>query len=65
MTGLRIHYSLVNKLQIDLRFINRYRDTWPAALTCMSSGILNLKPLVTHAFALENGMKRSTCVRIS
>lgn len=44
---------LTFSLQIDLRFINRYRDTWPPAIQCMSGGILDLKRLVTHTFPLE------------
>jgi L-iditol 2-dehydrogenase len=44
---------LILGLQIDLRFINRYRDTWPPAIACMSGGVLDLKKLVTHTFPLE------------
>lgn len=40
-------------MKIDLRFINRYRDTWPPAIQCLSGGILNLKKLVSHVFPLE------------
>lgn len=40
-------------LQIDLRFINRYTDTWPAGISCMSGGIIDMKKLVTHVFPLE------------
>lgn len=43
--------------QIDLRFINRYRDTWPAGINCLSGGILDLKKLVTHEFPLERAME--------
>lgn len=39
--------------QIDLRFINRYTDTWPAGISCMSGGIIDLKKLVTHVYPLE------------
>ncbi|KEZ39570.1 L-arabinitol 4-dehydrogenase [Scedosporium apiospermum] len=45
-----MHISLA---EIDLRFINRYRDTWPAGIACLSGGILDLKKLVTHRFTLE------------
>lgn len=43
-------------MQIDLRFINRYRDTWPAGIACLSGGILDLKKLVTHRFPLEKAV---------
>ncbi|CAL5875285.1 uncharacterized protein PFLUO_LOCUS9590 [Penicillium psychrofluorescens] len=45
-----MHLSLA---EIDLRFINRYRDTWPPAIACLSGGILDLKKLVSHVFPLE------------
>ncbi|KAJ5618191.1 hypothetical protein N7537_003305 [Penicillium hordei] len=45
-----MHISLA---EIDLRFINRYRDTWPPAIACISGGILDLKKLVSHVFPLE------------
>lgn len=42
--------------QIDLKFINRYRDTWPAGIACLSGGVLDLKKLVSHVFPLENAL---------
>ncbi|KAM0818466.1 putative Chaperonin 10-like protein [Seiridium cardinale] len=48
-----MHISLA---EIDLRFINRYRDTWPAGINCLSGGILDLKKLVTHEFPLEQAL---------
>ncbi|KAJ5312193.1 hypothetical protein PENANT_c011G07804 [Penicillium antarcticum] len=45
-----MHLSLA---EIDLRFINRYRDTWPPAIACLDGGILDLKMLVSHVFPLE------------
>ncbi|KAK8080995.1 hypothetical protein PG997_008813 [Apiospora hydei] len=49
-----MHISLA---EIDLRFINRYRDTWPAGLACLSGGILDVKKLVSHVFPLEKAME--------
>ncbi|KAH0522557.1 hypothetical protein TsFJ059_006383 [Trichoderma semiorbis] len=48
-----MHISLA---EIELKFINRYRDTWPAGIACLSGGILDLKPLVTHVYPLEDAM---------
>lgn len=42
--------------QIDLLFTNRYCDTWPAGIECLSSGILDLRPLVTATFPLEKAL---------
>ncbi|KAI0002708.1 sorbitol dehydrogenase [Xylariaceae sp. FL0662B] len=48
-----MHLSLA---EIDLKFINRYRDTWPAAIQCLSGGVLDLNSLVTHKFPLEKAL---------
>ncbi|OIW31453.1 putative alcohol dehydrogenase [Coniochaeta ligniaria NRRL 30616] len=49
-----MHISLA---EIDLRFINRYRDTWPAGINCLAGGILDLKKLVSHKFPLEGALE--------
>lgn len=49
-----MHISLA---EIDLRFINRYRDTWPAGLACLGGGILDVKRLVSHVLPLERAME--------
>ncbi len=41
--------------EIDLRFQYRYHDTYPKAISLVSAGLINLKPLVTHRFRLEDG----------
>ncbi|KAM0250879.1 hypothetical protein ACHAQJ_008457 [Trichoderma viride] len=48
-----MHISLA---EIELKFINRYRDTWPAGIACLSGGILDLRPLVTHVHPLEDSI---------
>ncbi|PSN65244.1 alcohol dehydrogenase [Corynespora cassiicola Philippines] len=58
-----MHLSLA---EIGLKFINRYRDTWPAGLQCLGGGILDLKPLISHTFPLENALDAlSTCADLS
>jgi len=58
-----MHLSLA---EINLKFINRYRDTWPAGLQCLGGGILDLKPLVSHTFPLEEAIKAlHTCGDLS
>jgi hypothetical protein len=39
--------------QIELKFINRYHDTWPAAIACMSGGIVKLDGLIYRTFPIE------------
>lgn len=55
-----MHMSLA---EIQLKFINRYRDTWPAAMNVLGKGrVLNLDPLVTHTFGLESAVEAmDTC----
>ncbi|KAF1916611.1 chaperonin 10-like protein [Ampelomyces quisqualis] len=48
-----MHLSLA---EIDLKFINRYRDTWPAGIHCLAGGVLDLKPLVSHTYPLERSL---------
>ncbi|KIW15136.1 hypothetical protein PV08_05181 [Exophiala spinifera] len=46
-----MHLSLA---ETQLRFMNRYNDTWPAGINALSnSQVLNLDGLVTHKFPLE------------
>lgn len=41
----------VNELSIFL--VNRYKDTWPTAIALASDGRVELAPLITHRFPLE------------
>lgn len=42
--------------EIDLKFINRYHDTWPRGISCFEGGILDLRKLITHTFPLERAL---------
>lgn len=50
-----IPFAHMSAREIDLRFQYRYKDTYPKAISLVSSGLINLKPLVTHRFTLEEG----------
>lgn len=43
--------------EIDLRFQYRYHDTYPKGISLVKEGLINLKPLVTHRFSLEQGVE--------
>lgn len=43
--------------EIDLKFLYRYHDTWPRAIRLVSAGLIDLKPLVTHRFQLEEAVE--------
>ena len=39
--------------EVDIRGVFRYCNTWPTAINMIASGQINVKPLVTHRFPLE------------
>jgi len=50
-----MHLSLS---ETDLRFINRYSDTWPAGINALSNqNVMNLDAMVTHTFPLEQAVE--------
>lgn len=52
-----MHLSLA---EIELRFINRYHDTWPAAIRALEGGLIDpekLQGLITHTFLLEDAVQ--------
>ena len=55
-----MHLSLA---EIQLRFTNRYTNTWPVAINALSnSQVLNLDRLVTHTFPLHRAVEAmQTC----
>lgn len=54
---MNIPFMHLSANEIDLRFQYRYHDTYPKAISLVSEGLLNLKPLVTHRFSLEEGVE--------
>jgi len=58
--------SIINNLpfmylslaEIDVKFINRYHDTWPAGINALANGnVMNLDKLVTHTYPLEQAVE--------
>ena len=40
-----------------MKFQYRYANTWPKAIRRVSEGLIDVKPLVTHKFRLEDAPK--------
>lgn len=43
--------------EIDLKFQYRYHDIYPKAISLVGAGIIDLKPLVSHRYKLEDGVQ--------
>ncbi|KAF2430007.1 sorbitol dehydrogenase-like protein [Tothia fuscella] len=43
--------------EVDLKFQYRYANTWPRAIRLLNSGLIDLKPLVTHRYKLEEAIE--------
>lgn len=43
--------------EIDLRFQYRYHDIYPKSIALVAAGMIDLKPLVSHRYKLEEGLK--------
>ncbi|ODV83599.1 hypothetical protein CANARDRAFT_29831 [[Candida] arabinofermentans NRRL YB-2248] len=49
-----MHLSLA---EIDVKFINRYHDSWPACINLIANKVINVDSLVTHRFPLEQAVQ--------
>ncbi|KAL0188285.1 hypothetical protein M9458_015384, partial [Cirrhinus mrigala] len=43
--------------EVDIRGVFRYCNSWPVAISMLASKKLNVKPLVTHRFPLEQALQ--------
>ncbi|OBA14586.1 uncharacterized protein OGAPODRAFT_25373 [Ogataea polymorpha] len=46
--------------EVDVKFINRYHQSWPAVIRLISDGIVDVKSFVSHRFPLEKAVEAIT-----
>lgn len=54
---MNIPFMRLSTQEIDLQYQYRYSNTWPRAIRLVKNGVINLKKLVTHRFALEDALQ--------
>jgi L-iditol 2-dehydrogenase len=54
--GFQLPFMHLSVNEIDVSFLYRYANQYPKAIRLISGGLVNVKPLVTHRFALEDAI---------
>ena len=53
---IKIPFMRASTREVDVQFQYRYCNTWPRAIRLVSSGVVDLSPLVTHRFPLDDAI---------
>jgi L-iditol 2-dehydrogenase len=54
---MKIPFMRLSTREVDLQFQYRYANTWPKAIRLVQNGLIDLRPLVTHRFNLEQAVE--------
>jgi L-iditol 2-dehydrogenase len=54
---IKMEFMRCSVREIDLKFQYRYSNTWPRAIRLLKSGLIDLKPLVTHRYKLDEAIE--------
>lgn len=58
---IKVPFMRASVREIDVQLQYRYCNTWPRAIRLVENGVINLKPLVSHKFDLEEALKAFAC----
>ncbi|KAE9974009.1 hypothetical protein EG328_004069 [Venturia inaequalis] len=53
---IKLPFMQCSVKEVDLKLQYRYSNTWPRAIRLLKSGLIDLKQLVTHRFALDDAI---------
>ena len=54
---INIPFMRASVREVDIQLQYRYSNTWPRAIRLLENGVLDLSPMVTHKFPLEDAVK--------
>lgn len=54
---IKIPFMRLSVKEVDLQFQYRYSNTWPRAIRLVSSGLVDMRKLVTHRYKLEDAIE--------
>jgi len=54
---IKMPFMRCSTREIDLKFQYRYCNTWPRAIRLLKSGLIDLKKLITHRYALDDAIE--------
>ena len=54
---IKIPFMRASVREVDVQLQYRYCNTWPRAIRLVESGTIDVKPLVTHTFRLEDALQ--------
>jgi L-iditol 2-dehydrogenase len=51
--AIALPLAQLNPQELTISLVNRYAHTWPIAIELVSSGRVDVNPLITHHFRLD------------
>lgn len=54
---IQLPFMRASVREVDVQFQYRYSNTWPRAIRLLENKVIDLSPLVTHRYTLENALE--------